>query len=107
MSREPSPTPPPRAGPQGEVALASRSETPPTLVPTVSDDQAPSVASQQPARADGAAPLHIPGYEPAEEIARGGMGAVYRLFDPELRRDVPVRVRPPESRGAPASRQRF
>jgi serine/threonine-protein kinase len=38
-------------------------------------------------------------YEVVEEIARGGMGAIWRVRDPELRRELAVKVLRPELRG--------
>ncbi len=42
----------------------------------------------------------VPGYAVAREIARGGMGAVYRAHDPKLDRPVAIKVMHPGQDGA-------
>jgi serine/threonine-protein kinase len=46
-------------------------------------------------------------YELLEEIARGGMGAVWRARDPELNRDLAIKVMRPEVRHNPDLVRRF
>jgi len=46
-------------------------------------------------------------YEIVKPIGRGGMGAVYRAFDPVLEREVALKVMLPETAGDPEQKQRF
>jgi serine/threonine-protein kinase len=46
-------------------------------------------------------------YELGGEIARGGMGIIFRGHDPHLGRDLAIKVLRPEHHGEPALRQRF
>jgi tetratricopeptide (TPR) repeat protein len=46
-------------------------------------------------------------YELGEEIAHGGMGAVFRAHDPELNRDLAIKVLKPELRKHPELVKRF
>jgi tetratricopeptide (TPR) repeat protein len=49
----------------------------------------------------------IPGYEIHHELARGGMGVILRGRDPDLGRDLAVKVLRPEHQADPALVQRF
>jgi serine/threonine-protein kinase len=85
----PSPTPPP-PGIQAPTHVAEDASSPPTAVTG-------GGLSQTPAAPAYAAPLRPPPtwlgrYEVYEEIARGGMGSVLRARDPELNRDLAVKV---------------
>jgi len=46
-------------------------------------------------------------YEVVKLLGRGGMGAVYRAFDPVLEREVALKVMLPEAAGDPEHKQRF
>jgi serine/threonine-protein kinase len=46
-------------------------------------------------------------YQILSHIATGGMGAVYKAHDPELRRDVALKILPPEMAAKPALLERF
>ncbi len=49
----------------------------------------------------------VPGYEVLEELAHGGMGAVYRVFDPDLHRSLAVKVLQQKYRDESDLDQRF
>jgi hypothetical protein len=55
----------------------------------------------------GALPGRLGRYELLEEIGRGGMGAVLRGHDPDLRRDLAVKLLLPEQQHDPAVLSRF
>ena len=60
--------------------------------------------------AEGEAPPNtqrIGKYEILKPLGRGGMGAVYKAFDPVLERDVAIKVMLPETAGDPEQKQRF
>jgi serine/threonine-protein kinase len=59
------------------------------------------------AAAAGALPGRLGRYELLEEIGRGGMGAVLRGHDPDLRRDLAVKLLLPEQQHDPAVLSRF
>lgn len=56
-------------------------------------------------------PPRLPGqagrYVIQEQLARGGMGAILRAFDPDIRRTLAVKIMLPRARLDPHARQRF
>jgi serine/threonine protein kinase len=52
-------------------------------------------------------PPVVPGYEVLEELGRGGMGVVYRVFDPDLQRRLAIKVLHEQFRGRPDLERRF
>jgi len=52
-------------------------------------------------------PVRIGKYEVISHIATGGMGAVYKARDVELRREVALKILPPELAAKPALLERF
>lgn len=61
----------------------------------------------QPAAEYPAAPARIGPYQIHAEIGAGGMGRVFRAFDPALRRVVAIKVMAPHLAGNATARQRF
>ena len=52
-------------------------------------------------------PEKIGRYEIKSELGRGGMAAVYLAFDPRFKREVAVKVLPPQLLADPVYRTRF
>jgi tetratricopeptide (TPR) repeat protein len=104
----------PRPGPAGGLPSRSPAVEPPaageeaasgvagTTARTDGDGSAPT-----PAAAESAAPRRLGRYELGEEIAHGGMGAVFAARDPDLNRELAVKVLRPELREFPDLVRRF
>src|SRR5512136_2820306 len=52
-------------------------------------------------------PQKIGRYEVKGELGRGGMASVYRAYDPRFKREVAIKVLPPEFLHDPQFRARF
>jgi serine/threonine-protein kinase len=75
-----------------------------TVPPGAADSVAPGETVAEP---HAALPARLGRYELLEEIGRGGMGAVLRGHDPDLGRDLAVKVLLPEHQHEPAVLCRF
>ena len=65
------------------------------------------VVSVSAAREAASPQLQAGRYEVLDEIARGGMGVVYRAHDPAVNRDVAVKALQERFRGHPVATRRF
>jgi serine/threonine-protein kinase len=63
--------------------------------------------SSEPSARSSRRALRIGKYEVLYHIATGGMGAVYKAFDVEQKRDVALKILPPETAAKPAMLERF
>src|SRR5215831_18772676 len=77
------------------------------LFATEEAGETPPHPEAQPALADGPLLMRVAGYELLEEIARGGMGIVYRARQLEPRRTVALKMLLPHQLGSPEVTQRF
>src|SRR5262249_15305799 len=102
LPREGPPMQPPPSPPPPGAGDGARHDPPPgTTAGTEADGP---VSAPAPAAA---APRRLGRYELGEEIARGGMGAVYRAHDPALNRELAVKVLRPELARSPELMRRF
>jgi len=86
--------------------LASRSTPPPTTTPAPHSDPN-TTAFLDPDTRETTAGLRIGPFEVVREIGRGGMGVVYLARDPQLHRDVAIKVLDKRLAGDPVARERF
>ena len=73
----------------------------------VLEDSDPRPACKARLERGGAASMEIPGYAVREEIARGGMGIVYRALQEEPRREVALKMLLPHQISSPGMVERF
>jgi serine/threonine-protein kinase len=90
--------------------------TPPDSIASTDDEparherSAPAEEFKASTRGDALAdalPGHLGRYELLEELGRGGMGAVLRAHDPDLRRDLAIKLLLPDQQQDPRALSRF
>ena len=99
------PPQPPADSTEARTATPAEDATPPSCPPDGAT--APEVAPSRAALVTAAAPIQVPGYEILGELGRGGMGAVLRGRDPELGRELAVKVLLERRQDDPRAVQRF
>ncbi len=99
----PSPTPTAPGGPPAPGSAASTQDRSPGGL----TDSAQGLSATCPAGHAEAQPPTAGRYQIEGEIARGGMGVVWRAHDPELNRTLAVKVLRADYRGHPELRRRF
>jgi hypothetical protein len=101
-----------RVGPEGMPGSEAPAEWGPPATgsapPPTPADEAPTRAAHSERRpaATGDLPA-VPGYQVLEELGRGGMGVVLRVYDPDLGRALAVKVPLDRLRGQPDLLARF
>jgi serine/threonine protein kinase len=91
---------------QADLRQAIEGTDPPSPAATEAPPQG-GEAPLAPGAAPPEAPRRLGRYEVLEEIAQGGMGAVLRVRDPELGRELAVKVLRPQLRNEPEMVRRF
>jgi tetratricopeptide (TPR) repeat protein len=97
----PSGTAPPTRLPVGDATAGEAPAVPLTRPPSLTEH------ADGPLAATSRRPRRLGRYELGEEIAHGGMGAVFHAHDPELHRHLAVKVLRPELRNQPHLLRRF
>jgi len=82
---------------------------PPSPAPaeTLDDVSAASVASSAPPSAPAAVPIHIGRFQVRQQLGEGTFGVVYRAHDPQLDREVALKVAKPGALETPERVKRF
>jgi serine/threonine-protein kinase len=94
------------AGLREQFALFAAMDTGNTSGATAFPSRPPTCPAGAGPTAAGGLP-ELPGYQVVGELGRGGMGLVYRAFEPRLGRSLAVKVLLPEHRDNPGLRRRF
>ena len=103
---------PPHEAPSQPTPSAADGESPPTFLTSPPAAELPTcdvppADTEAPAAAAPSLPAPTGRYQLGEEIGRGGMGAVLRAFDPELGRELAVKVLLDRHRHDPSLVRRF
>src|SRR3954447_20110767 len=89
----------------GHAARCKRCGTRFTIAPSV--DGSPPVPPTPPGVAVAAPPLVVGRYQVREKLGSGAFGTVYRAYDPQLDREVALKVLRPEALASPQAVERF
>jgi formylglycine-generating enzyme required for sulfatase activity len=79
----------------------------PACAAALTETGAPSAPASRCPRCGGPMPGRIGRYSLVEELGRGAFGTVYRAYDPQLDREVALKVLRPEALASPQAVERF